>query len=210
MSGDLRVCFIGDSFVAGVGDPDHLGWTGPLAARTEAGGQRITAYNLGVRRQTSADVLARWHAECSQRLPAGVDARVVVSFGVNDTTHEDGGLRVCPTDSVAHLDALLRGVAAEGWAALVVGPPPVSEVTQNQRTAALDSSFGDVCRGASVTYVGVFDDLLGNATWMRQVGERDGAHPAADGYQVLANLVWPHWRAWLEHGGAPRDVASGK
>jgi hypothetical protein len=32
-------------------------------------------------------VLARWHAECSQRLPAGVEARVVVSFGVNGTTH---------------------------------------------------------------------------------------------------------------------------
>jgi acyl-CoA thioesterase-1 len=197
VSCDLRVCFIGDSFVAGVGDPDHLGWVGRLAARTEREGQPVTAYNLGVRRQTSADVLARWHAECSQRLPAAVDARVVVSLGVNDTTHEDGGPRVRPIDSVAHLGALLRGAAAAGWAAFVVGPPPVSDTAQNQRTAALDSAFADVCHGAGVRYVGVFDDLLGNATWMRQVGEGDGAHPAAAGYQVLADLVWPHWRGWL-------------
>lgn len=27
---DVRVCFVGDSFVAGVGDAQHLGWAGRL------------------------------------------------------------------------------------------------------------------------------------------------------------------------------------
>lgn len=46
---DLRVCFVGDSFVAGVGDPQHLGWTGRIAARTYQAGQPLTSYVLGVR-----------------------------------------------------------------------------------------------------------------------------------------------------------------
>lgn len=94
MIADLRVCFVGESFVAGVGDREHLGWVGRLAARTERAGQSLTAYNLGVRRETSDELLARCEAECRPRMPAGADARVVVSCGVNDTTWSDGRRRV--------------------------------------------------------------------------------------------------------------------
>jgi hypothetical protein len=38
---DLRACFVGDSFVAGVGDPDHRGWVGRIIARTHHGGLPI-------------------------------------------------------------------------------------------------------------------------------------------------------------------------
>jgi lysophospholipase L1-like esterase len=37
---DVRVCFVGDSFVAGVGDPRHLGWAGRLAAQSQRKGRR--------------------------------------------------------------------------------------------------------------------------------------------------------------------------
>lgn len=37
---DLRVCLVGDSFVAGVGDPDHLGWVGRVAVRSHGAGAR--------------------------------------------------------------------------------------------------------------------------------------------------------------------------
>ena len=94
MPDDLRVCFVGDSFVAGVGDPEHLGWVGRLAARTHRQHRPLTAYVLGVRRETSRDVAARWRAECEARLPPECDGRVVVSVGVNDTTLEDGAVRV--------------------------------------------------------------------------------------------------------------------
>ena len=56
---DLRVVFVGDSFVAGVGDPEGRGWVGRVVAAAHAAGLPLTAYNLGVRRETSADVLAR-------------------------------------------------------------------------------------------------------------------------------------------------------
>ena len=68
----FRVCFIGDSFVLGVGDPDGLGWSGRIAAAARRRGIDITAYNLGVRRETTADIARRWQAEVAPRLPAAL------------------------------------------------------------------------------------------------------------------------------------------
>ncbi|GAB4083142.1 G-D-S-L family lipolytic protein [Modestobacter muralis] len=192
---DVRVCAVGDSFVAGVGDPDHLGWVGRLAARSPV---PLTSYVLGVRGQTSRQVLARWRAECDLRLPADVDGRVVVSFGVNDTTLVDGVPRVAPADSAAHLAALL---ADSPWPVLVVGPPPVDDVAQNGRTAGLDAAFAEVCRERGVPYVGVLTPLLASPVWMREVTTGDGAHPGAAGYAELAVLVRPAWDDWIAEPG---------
>jgi acyl-CoA thioesterase-1 len=193
---NLRVCFVGDSFIAGVGDPEHLGWTGRLAARSHRAGRPLTASNLGVRRQTSRDVSQRWLAECQQRLPEKTDGRIVVSFGVNDATRQDGAPRVPPDDSSANLAAVLRGAAALGWAALVVGPPPVADAEHNQRIAGLDDLFRTGCREADVPYVSIFKPLQSSENWTAEIQHGDGAHPAADGYQQLTDL-WPAWRNWI-------------
>ena len=117
MDSDLRICFLGDSFVAGTGDPEHLGWAGRLVTRTHQARRPVTAYNLGVRRQTSSQIRDRWLAECSPRLPAGCDARLVVSFGVNDTSVEYGQQRVDTIGSCAHLTQMLQGARTAGWPA---------------------------------------------------------------------------------------------
>ena len=48
------ICFVGASVLAGVGDPKALGWVGRVVARSIQPDLRLTAYNLGVRGQTSA------------------------------------------------------------------------------------------------------------------------------------------------------------
>lgn len=197
MPSDIRVCFLGDSFVAGVGDPEHLGWTGRLAARSERAGQFLTTYNLGVRRETSSDVLARWRTECAPRLPATSDGRVVVSLGVNDTTEEDGAVRVAAPESTANLAELLQGLRSANWPVLVVGPPPVGDDDQNRRIGLLDVAFARVCSSARTAYVSTLPDLITDETWRREVEAGDGAHPAAAGYQRLADIVWPSWTGWL-------------
>jgi acyl-CoA thioesterase-1 len=55
----MRICFFGDSFVNGTGDDDALGWVGRAVASARHAGRDVTAYNLGVRGDTSADVAAR-------------------------------------------------------------------------------------------------------------------------------------------------------
>jgi lysophospholipase L1-like esterase len=197
------MCFVGDSFVAGVGDPEHRGWVGRIAARGSAAGLRLTAYNLGVRRETSGEVLARWAAECAQRLPAEADCRVVVSFGVNDTTDENGARRVPLALSGANLATLLDGASAAAWPALVVGPPPVADGAQNERTALVDEAFARICAGRGVPYVPIISRLLDSPRWMAEVAVGDGAHPGAPGYEELADLVWPHWSGWAGSPARP-------
>ncbi|MGY1740961.1 MULTISPECIES: GDSL-type esterase/lipase family protein [unclassified Blastococcus] len=197
MTRDLRVCFVGDSFTAGVGDPEHLGWTGRLAAATERAGLPLTRYVLGVRRQTSAEVAARWAVECLPRLAGPWESRVVLSTGVNDTALEDGAPRLDPARSVAALGEILTGAATAGWPVLVVGPPAVADDDHVERTAALDERFATVCAGHGVPYVPVVRALAADPTWRAEVAAGDGAHPGAAGYALLAGLVRPAWTAWL-------------
>src|ERR1700749_2194783 len=99
----MRLLAFGDSFVAGVGDPDHLGWGG----RALAGRREVTLYNLGVRRETSADVAARWRREAEPRLTGDEAHRIVFSFGVNDVLTENGAARVAPAKSLLNARAML-------------------------------------------------------------------------------------------------------
>lgn len=198
MTRDLRICFVGDSYVAGVGDPEHLGWAGRLARSSARDGLPLTSYVLGVRRQTTAEVAARWAAECRVRLDGGEwEPRLVLSTGVNDTTEEDGAPRLSPEQSVAALSRILAGVADAGWPVLVVGPPATADAAQNERIADLDDRFARVCAEHEVPYVPVATALVADPTWQAEVTAGDGAHPAADGYAVLAGLVRPHWQRWL-------------
>jgi acyl-CoA thioesterase I len=191
------VFFVGDSFVAGVGDPQHRGWVGRLAERAHRIGAPITAYNLGVRRDTSDDILRRWADEVAVRRGAGAQERLVVSFGVNDTTDDGRATRVAPEYSVANLHTLLADAAAAGLPALMVGPPPVADPVQNRRIAALDEQFAAVCAETGAPYVTVFAPLRDAPVWMDEVAAGDVAHPAAAGYDLLTDLVEPVWQEWL-------------
>ena len=46
MTKDLRICFVGDSFVNGTGDETKLGWTGRLCAALEANNPELRNYVL--------------------------------------------------------------------------------------------------------------------------------------------------------------------
>ena len=201
MTRDLRVCFVGDSFVAGVGDPEHLGWAGRLCAGSERAGLPVTRYVLGVRRQTTAEVAQRWAAECRIRLADGEwEPRVVLSTGVNDTTEEHGTPRLAPEQSVAALTRVLTGAADAGWSVLVVGPPAVTDDVQNQRIIDLDDRFARACAEHGVPYVPVVAALAADPTWRAEVAAGDGAHPGAAGYALLADLVRPSWNRWISAG----------
>jgi len=194
---EVRACFFGDSFVAGVGDPHHVGWVGRVAAGVEVRGVAVTGYNLGIRLNTSADVRTRWRREAEPRFPVGCDNRLVLSFGVNDTTAREGGTRIAPADSIENLTSILEEATTWGWPVLVVGPAPIGDDQQNARTAALNDRFADVCQRHGVPYVEVFHQLDRDPVWSEEVRAGDGAHPAAAGYQRLAEIVFDPWATWL-------------
>jgi lysophospholipase L1-like esterase len=185
---DIRICFIGDSYVQGTGDPECLGWVGRLCASARHAGHNITAYNLGVRRETSRDIAHRWLSECERRLPATTDNYVVFSFGANDVTIEDGAPRVAEHETLASLRAILETAKAH-YRALLVGPPATSETPHNARLGRLSGHMKDAAEQMGVPYLDLFSLLVNDVQWMEEVRSNDGAHPKAPGYEHIANIV---------------------
>ncbi len=184
-----RALFFGDSLVAGVGDPAGGGWVARVVSACFVQGLPLTAYNLGIRRETSIQVVARWRAEATPRIPPGADSRIVVSFGANDTTIEGGGVRVPASGSRRALTTILDEASTLGFAPFVVGPAPVDDAEQNRRIRALTESFAEVCDELDAPFIGVVEPLLGSPVWMSEVAGGDGAHPGAKGYQAIAQLL---------------------
>jgi len=191
----IQVCFVGDSFVAGIGDETALGWPGRLAARHAESSPPVTIYNLGIRGNTSADIAARCAVEVGLRRSPIRQTLIVLSLGVNDTTHQDGAPRVPLAESCANLVSVLDALA--GDPVLVVGPPAISHDGQNDRIRLLSSRFQKICHARAIPYVDVFPALEQHPVWRRQVLEGDGAHPRSEGYQLLFELVAPAWDSWL-------------
>jgi lysophospholipase L1-like esterase len=189
----VRLLAFGDSFVAGVGDPDQLGWAG----RALAGRREVTLYNLGVRRETSADVARRWRAEATPRLVADEPCRIVFSLGVNDCMAEGGAQRVAAAQSLLNVRSMLTG-AGELCPVLMVGPPPVPDVAAAARAEVLNDHLKLLCARLRVPFIDVFRPLAADGLWLREAEAFDGAHPGAAGYQRMADLVAAHpaWRTF--------------
>jgi len=191
---DLRICFIGDSFVNGTNDPEYLGWTGRVAALARTRGYPLTCYNLGIRGETSSDIARRWLSEASCRLSEHCRPFLVFSFGVNDTTLENGRMRVAETQSVENTRHILM-IAKQHYSVALIGPPPIADNDQNQRTEHLSRRMSEVAVREGVPFLSVFEALREDPVWMAEVSADDSAHPRAAGYEKLAALVdrWPAW-----------------
>ena len=193
MTQDIRVCFIGDSLVNGTGDEAALGWAGRLCAMASASDIFVTYYNLGIRRNTSKDILLRWESECGLRLPGFCDGRIVFSCGVNDTSIENGKMRVDSVESCANVRAILRG--ARRYKVLMVGPPPVIDDEQNERIESLSLAFARETKALGVPYIDLFSALCTDDAYKREVERNDGAHPRSEGYSKMARIIGasPSW-----------------
>ncbi len=201
MAGDMRLCFFGDSFVNGTCDETYLGWPGRLCAQGRAAGLQLTAYNLGIRRDTSRELAARWRDEAARRLPEGCDGRLVFSFGVNDCVEEHGVRRIATAESLLHAERILS--AANAWRpTLVIGPPALGWHEQdgiNQRVRELAGGQQAVCAALRIPFFDLFSPLAASPAWANDIKAGDGVHPGQAGYQRIAALIqaWPGWRAWL-------------
>lgn len=192
---DLRVCFFGDSFVAGVGDSSGLGWVGRVTAAARAAGHRMTSYNLGVRRETSVQVVERIASEAPPRLSDAEDARLVVSFGVNDTSEVNGLPRVSVEEGVRALQAVSQFIVAER--VLMVGPPATADSAQNGRIQIRDRALSREAGRLGIRYISTFQATLVDASWQYEVATGDGYHPDSAGYRLLASLIEPALLEWL-------------
>ncbi|MBE9228712.1 lipase [Phormidium sp. LEGE 05292] len=195
---NVQICFVGDSFVNGTGDSECLGWTGRICSTAIKQGHDITYYNLGIRRETSTDIAERWFEEVARRLPESCDRRILFSFGVNDTTIENGKPRVELSKTKENTLQILS-IAKNLFSILMVSPPPIVEVEQNSRIETLSQELAIICEQLNVPYLDVFTPLQKSEFWLKEVAANDSYHPNAAGYSAYANLVqnWDAWQGWL-------------
>ena len=199
----MRCCFVGDSFVNGVGDERALGWTGRTVQRARQAGIDVTAYDLGIRRDTSADVLARWKGEVSARFPRDVEHRLLFAFGANDCATADprapGIARLPPEATLANADLILAG--AVGLAPTVmIGPAPIiDDEAADARIGRLERELAAVAERRDVPFLPIFEWCRGCRAWTEGAAKNDGTHPDGSGYAALAGYVldWRPFRRWM-------------
>ena len=145
---EIRICFLGESFVNGTGDPEFLGWTGRVCSKVQQQrGYEITHYNLGIRAETSRYLKHRWKQEVLYRLPKEYDGRVVFSFGVNDSGWAGKQQGIELAESLANLHSILSE-AKQLYPVLMISPPPCGDVNQEQRNQIignLSQQFALIC-----------------------------------------------------------------
>ncbi|MBI9113763.1 DUF459 domain-containing protein [Sanguibacter suaedae] len=194
---DVRLCVLGDSFVAGVGDTSGFGWVGRLAGAAATEGVALTTYNLGVRRETTSDVAARAADEVRPRLAGIAEPRVVLATGVNDTVVENGTQRVSTAETLAALTRIVHALSPSPL--LLVGPPPVEDPEHDRRVATLSEALADRAADLGVPFVDTYAALRDDATWRSEVAAGDGYHPGPAGYERLAQVLVPPVVRWLAH-----------
>ncbi|MGC1528460.1 MAG: GDSL-type esterase/lipase family protein, partial [Phormidesmis sp.] len=161
---DIRICFFGDSFVTGTGDPTYLGWVGRACAAMISPYYQLTAYNLGIRGNTSEQIEVRWLAEANLRFQSGCDKRVVFSFGTNDNLVE-AGLRKVELDNSIDCARRILTQAKALFPVLLIGPPPVENDQMNRRAAASSMAYAKLCGELAVPYLDTYQPLSQNALW---------------------------------------------
>lgn len=191
----IGLCFVGDSFVAGLGDPKALGWVSRVVARTPHAGVDLATYNLGIRGQSSTDVLARWQSESEARWQAPInERRLVIGVGLNDIAQGMSTAR-----SRLNLANILDDASSSAISTYVVGPPPTIDAETNDRLQVLVDAQADVCSRRGVTYVDCFRPLQGHDQWHADLAAGDGVHPGQAGYGLIAWLVLhAGWQTWLK------------
>lgn len=193
---DIGLCFVGDGFVAGYGDPKALGWVSRVVGRTALEEADLTSYNLGVRGSSSADVMNRWRSECPPRWEGRSERRLVVAVGAEDV--QQG---VTTARSRLNLANVLDEASSTGVGTFVVGPTPTLDAEVNARLQVLSDAQSDVCARRGVTFVDCFTPLQGHDQWQSDLAAGDAVHPGQAGYGLVAWLVLNGgWQEWLQIG----------
>lgn len=193
---DIRVCFLGDSFTLGTGDDSGLGWPGRVYAAERSRGVNLTAYNLGVRGQTGAQIAERAAGEVSVRIAERGDRRgVVICFGANDLYQDRS-----PSESAQALHGILQWARSEGFAAFVLAAPPLAELGLQPKQDSLNKALAQISADFAAPFLdlpAVVDDW---SAWRAEAIAGDGVHPGAEGYRRVAEafLAWSPWRDWLD------------
>jgi len=197
----MHLYFVGDSYVNGYGDAEHLGWSGRVCTLAAGRNIDVTYYNLGIRRATSADLRRFWKDEVQRRVAATGEKQVgvVFSFGTNDCRLESGRRRITRGETLANCSGILSDARAR-FPIVMVGPPETIDADMAPELAFTNTDFKGACEKLKVPYLDLLE--LGKSMVQKRADSRglDGWHPNSAWYAEVATNIdsWPAMRAMLD------------
>ena len=200
----MRICFIGDELVAGVGDPRGLGWVGRVNAHSTFD-LPATFLTLAVPSETTKQMAARWEAEVLPRLAEGEPHGLVIGVGPGDVA-----AGISTARSRLNLANITDRATALGIPSFVVGPPPLAGVDSGS-LKALSASCSEVCARRGIPFADCYTPLVARDQWFEDMAASlarggDGQTlPGQAGYALMAWIV--QHQGWYEWTGAtPADA----
>ena len=180
--------FFGDSVTLGVNDAQAGGWVARFAGKAEQCGLNVppdTFYNMGVRKNSSRAILARWEAEYQARSMEGMPAHFLFCCGTVDMAAPGGRPNVPVGESAANVREMLLK-AKEYGKVVLVSAPPVKDNEHDQRIEALCTAYAAIAKAVGVPFVDIYHPLK-EAGYVD--GLADGVHPGPKGNAMIADLL---------------------
>lgn len=173
-----RAHFFGDSYTAGQGDPEGLGWVGRLAPKCAG----VEFVNHGVPGAPGRFIVDRW---LETELDSGRSELAVFTLGSNDAV-----LHVDQNDTLTAVADAIERANEEDVPALWIGPPPIGDMPEEDAALReLSYAIGGLVRANGQSFIPTFDALGPGSTWHAEAQAADGSHPGAGGYAELADLL---------------------
>ncbi len=187
----MRILFMGDELVAGLGDPRALGWTGRVMART-SNEPPIMWMNLAVPGEDTARLAGRWEEEAKRRIAPDIDCRLVIGLGSHDLDTSQTLAR-----ARLHLANLIDSAERIRLRTFVVGPPPRRDISKKIQ-GDLTRAYSDVCVRRGIPFVDTFTPLAAHEQWNTDMTVSSSYTPRQAGYGLMAWLVLHNgWHEWL-------------
>jgi lysophospholipase L1-like esterase len=194
----INITFIGDSFVEGYGDPANKGWVYRVCEYTCNNNSKLSLNicNLGIRGETSGDILNRYEAVIKEEQINAKTNMLVMSFGTNDCIQYYYDLNLDLTRSANNLKELIKKSKKQFDSVLFVLPPAIAENEINKRIKSLIEIYIPILETNKIPFINLYDTLLENEIWQYETATFDGAHPKEKGYTEFAKLIYNH-KNWI-------------
>lgn len=194
----INITFIGDSFVEGFGDPTNKGWVKRVCEYSCNNNPNLALniFNLGIRGETSGDILNRYKAVIKENQLNEKTNILVMSFGTNDCIQYYYGSNLDVTRSTNNLKELILKAKKQFDSILFVLPPAIAEEEINERIKSLIEMYIPILETHKIPYINLYDALLQNEIWQYETATFDGAHPKEKGYTEFAKLIYNH-KNWI-------------
>lgn len=176
-----NILFFGDSLTAGygLGNVNDESFPALIGQKIKAANLDYTIVNAGLSGDTSSGGLARLDYWLSQ--PVKV---FILELGINDILRG-----IPPSRTFANLDSIVNKVKAKcPDVKLALMGMEIPEFIPGAFAAEFRSIFRRIAEAHDMEFVPFFLEGVAGLTHLNM---KDGLHPSAQGYRIIADKVWP-------------------